>query len=95
MREEILALLLSHYPDPVQAREIVQSLERRSAGSVRNTLGQMWKEKALHRVPDNGYVLTNSGLREAQEIVSIYARVSLARCKRSCKINRAVGGITR
>lgn len=73
MREEILALLLSHYPDPVQAREIVQSLERRSAGSVRNTLGQMWKEKALHRVPDNGYVLTNSGLREAQEIVSIYA----------------------
>ena len=73
MREEILALLLSYYPDPVQPREIVQSLERRTAGSVRNALGQMWKEKALHRVDGAGYVLTNSGLREAQEIATIYA----------------------
>jgi hypothetical protein len=73
MREEILALLLSYYPDPVQAREVVEALERRSAGSVRNTLGQMWKEKALHRIEGSGYVLTASGLREAEEIASIYA----------------------
>jgi hypothetical protein len=73
MREEILALLLSYYPDPVQPREIVESLERRSAGSVRNALGQMWNEKILHRVEGAGYVLTNSGLRDAQEIASIYA----------------------
>lgn len=73
MREETLALLLSYYPDPVQPREIVASLERRSAGSVRNTLAQMWKEKTLHRIDGSGYVLTNRGLREAQEIASTYA----------------------
>jgi hypothetical protein len=73
IREEILALLLSYYPDPVPTREIVASLERRSAGTVRNTLGQMWKGKVLHRIDGSGYVLTDRGLREAHEISSIHA----------------------
>ena len=73
MREEILGLLLSYYPDPVHSREIVEALERRSAGSVRNALGEMWKEKLLHRVDGAGYVLTSRGLREAQQIARIYA----------------------
>jgi hypothetical protein len=68
MREEILALLLSYYPDPAQPKEIAECLERRSAGSVRNALAQLWKEQALQRVEGAGYVLTNAGLREAREI---------------------------
>ncbi len=69
MREETLALLLSYYPDPVQPREIVASLERRSAGSVRNTLAQMWKEK-VHQphLMAPGTSSRNRGLREVQEI---------------------------
>jgi hypothetical protein len=74
MREEILALLLSYYPDPAQPKEIAECLERRSAGSVRNALAQLWKEQALHRVEGAGYVLTNAGLREAREIATVYAR---------------------
>jgi hypothetical protein len=46
--------LLSYYPDPAQPKRIAESLERRSAGSVRNALAQLWKEQALHRVEGAG-----------------------------------------
>jgi hypothetical protein len=78
MREEILALLLSYYPDPVQPREIVESLERRSAGSVRNALGQMWNEKILHRVEGAGYVLTKQRTTGRARNRKHLRRVSLA-----------------
>jgi hypothetical protein len=68
VRQEIVVLLFSHYPDAVTTGEITSALERRSAGSVRNELSRLWKAKLLQR-SDTGYVLTQAGVREAGEIV--------------------------
>ena len=45
---------------------------RRSAGTVRNELSKLWKEKVLQR-SDEGYVLTQVGLRAAAQIVRDHA----------------------
>jgi hypothetical protein len=68
IRDEILVLLHSHYPDAVPTGQIQSSLERRASGSVRNKLHEMWDEKLLVR-SDEGYKLTQRGFAEAREIV--------------------------
>lgn len=65
VREEVLVLLMSHYPEPVSAASVKGSLDRRSPGSVTNALTKLWRDKLVHRRPDNQLVLTEPGLREA------------------------------
>lgn len=65
VREEALVLLMSHYPEPVSAASVKGSLDRRGPRSVENTLTQLWRDKLVHRRPDNQLVLTEPGLREA------------------------------
>jgi hypothetical protein len=66
---EILLLLLSTDPDGLTTSEVEKSLERRSAGSVRNGLSRLWKEKLVQRVSGR-YVLTDPGRRKALEVAS-------------------------
>jgi hypothetical protein len=72
VREEVLVLLLSHYPDPVKSGDVTNSLDRRSAGTVRNALSTLWKEKLAHR-DAAGYMLTQPGVRAAEKVVAEHA----------------------
>lgn len=62
-------LLHSHYPDVAPVSVIVASLDRRSAGSVRNKLRQLWTEKLLEGTAKSGYRLTRRGLDEAAQTI--------------------------
>jgi hypothetical protein len=59
---------LARYP----AGKIPKTLDRRSEGSVRNTMSLLWREKAVHREA-GWYVLTQTGLREASDVVREHA----------------------
>lgn len=72
VREEALVLLMSHYPEPVSAATVKSSLDRRSPGSVANTLTELWRDKLVHRRPDKQLVLTEPGLREAIRVAEAH-----------------------
>jgi len=65
--DEALVLLMTHYPDPVSTSEVVRDMDRRSAGSVGNALGRLWKDKLVHRPAKGQLVLTERGMRMAIE----------------------------
>jgi len=67
IRDEALVLLMTHYPDPVSTSEVVRDMDRRSAGSVGNALGRLWKDKLVHRPAKGQLVLTERGMRMAIE----------------------------
>jgi hypothetical protein len=73
VRDEALVLLMTHYPDPVATANVLSSMDRRSRGSVRNTLSELWKEKLLHRPSPGHLVLTQPGLREAIAVAQRHA----------------------
>ena len=77
MREEVVVLLHSHYPDTVAVADIVGSLDRRSPGGVRNKLRQLWSEKLLKGTAKTGYRLTRRGLEEA--VLTINSHLDPAR----------------
>jgi hypothetical protein len=68
VRNEVLVLLMSYHPTPIDPVELIRSMDRRSASSVRNTITDLWKEKLLHRDASRKIVLTERGLRAAIEI---------------------------
>lgn len=74
VREEALVLLMSHHPDPITVAQLQKSMDRRSAGSVANDVGRLWKDKLLHRTDDKRIVLTEAGLREAIEVAQAHVR---------------------
>lgn len=61
VREEILVLLHSHYPEHVPIKNIEASLKARSTGTIRNRLGEMRVEKLIHGSATDGYRLTQAG----------------------------------
>lgn len=68
--EEALVLLMTTYPDPMATTELIRWMDRRSAGSVRNAVTELWKTRLLHRTADNRIVLTQAGLRAAIQAAS-------------------------
>lgn len=68
VRDEALILLMTSYPDPVSTADVVRDMDRRSAGSVSNRLGRLWKDKLLHRPAKGQVVLTERGMRTAVEV---------------------------
>jgi hypothetical protein len=50
----------------------VSGLRARAAGSVRNVLGGLWRDKLLHRAADKRVVLTERGLRTAIQTASAH-----------------------
>lgn len=65
VREEALVLLMTAYPEPITGTELSRSMDRRNPGSVRAMVGELWKEKLVHRGADRKIVLTEPGLRAA------------------------------
>lgn len=64
---ELLILLHSHYPDVESVADIVRSLSRRNAGTVRNNLRQLHGAKLAHGDAKSGYRLTQAGHARAVE----------------------------
>ena len=69
IEDEVLVLLHSHYPKVVSEGEIQSSLNRRSKGSVTNTLRDLWKRKSVEGSAKEGYRLTQLGFASAVAIV--------------------------
>ncbi len=70
IREEILVLMLSLYPDLVPIPAILESLDRRNGGSVRNVLRKLYIKKLIQGNSNKGYRLTSPGYSAAILIVS-------------------------
>jgi len=71
IRQEVLLVLRRHYPDAVGGKVIAESLNRRRAGSVRNELAAMWREKLVDRGKGQPYHLTAKGRRDADETATL------------------------
>lgn len=67
---ELLILLHSYYPAAVSMTEILDSLKARSAGSVRNRLGELRTAKLIHGDANAGYRLTSAGHAKAVAEIS-------------------------
>ncbi len=68
IKDEILILLHSYYPDQVESQVIKQSLSRRNSSSVRNRLRELHKDKLIHGDTESGYCLTQTGYARAVKI---------------------------
>lgn len=69
VRQEILVLLHSYYPEPVSRSALLVSLSRRNPASVRRRLGELWQERLVEGDSTSAFVLTDRGLRLAASIV--------------------------
>lgn len=67
-REEILVLLQHHYPNRAPLASITEDLDRRSRGSVRARISELYRDKLIQGDARNGYRLTTAGYDEAAKI---------------------------
>jgi hypothetical protein len=65
VRGEILILLHSHFPERIPISSILATMRARSAGSVKNRLGELRTAKLLHGDGKAGYRLTQAGHQAA------------------------------
>jgi hypothetical protein len=76
VRVELLILLHSHYPNVVSMKDILSSLSRRSAGTVKNRLGDLHDKKLAHGNAKSGYRLTQAGHAAAVTEIEKFADVA-------------------
>jgi hypothetical protein len=69
VRDELLVLLRSYYPDDVPTASILKSLERWNEGSVKNKLRNLVDTKEAFGDLKSGYRLTKAGFRTAIEAI--------------------------
>lgn len=69
IRNEILTILHSVYPNRLTYDELITSMDRRSKGSVQKKLRELWREKYLEGSNQEGYKLTRIGYNEAIQII--------------------------
>lgn len=62
---ELLILMHSKYPNPLNLQEAACSLSRRSTGSIRNKLRDLHNKKLAQGSASDGYRLTRSGFEAA------------------------------
>ncbi len=72
IEDEILILLLHHYPEPLILADMTASIDRRSPGAVRKRIRDMWSAKLVQGDGNTGYRLTSSGFRNANDTVGRY-----------------------
>lgn len=70
IRDEILILLHSYYPEPHRSVDIQGSLNRRSAGTVRTELLRLYKDKFIEGTSKEGFVLTAPGHKAASILIA-------------------------
>lgn len=68
VKEEILVLLYSYYPERLTELEIGKSLDRRAKNSIYKGLRALWDEKLIHE-NQKLFTLTQSGFAKAQDIL--------------------------
>jgi hypothetical protein len=66
--EEILVLLQHAHPAGRTLPELVSSMNRRLAKTVRNAALELWRQKDIDRDAHDRYVLTANGARRAAEV---------------------------
>ena len=69
VRDEILVLLRSYYPDDVPISNILKSLERWNEGSVKNKLRDLVETKEAFGDPKSGFRLTRVGYQAALDAI--------------------------
>jgi hypothetical protein len=69
VRNELLVLLRSYYPDDVPVASILKSLERWNEGSVKNKLRDLVDTKEAFGDLKSGFRLTRVGYRSAIEVI--------------------------
>lgn len=69
VRDELLVLLRSYYPDDVPTANILKSLERWNEGSVKNKLRDLVDTKEAFGDAKSGFRLTKVGYRSAIEAI--------------------------
>jgi hypothetical protein len=69
IREEMLVLLHSHYPEPVLRTNIPRSMARRNARSVERELRAAWKLKLVELSDDSTAQLTSRGFAAARAVI--------------------------
>ena len=74
VREELMILLHSHYPERASLADIDASMRGRSAGTVRNVLRGLRDTKLAHGDGQNGYRLTQPGYAAAQAVIQNLAQ---------------------
>lgn len=64
-KEEILIILNESFPDYLKSDYIKKSLDRRAPSTVINALRELWKNKQIHKDPQNqdNYKITQEGIR--------------------------------
>lgn len=67
--EEILVLLHSYYPEPIDIKKLITSLDRQNSKTIRNALRTMWKKKLIQGTSQRGYHLTERGFEAAASLV--------------------------
>jgi hypothetical protein len=60
IRDELLVLLHSQYPNEMMMADIIGSMDRRTAGAVRKQVSKLYKEKLVQRDTKRGYRLTSA-----------------------------------
>jgi hypothetical protein len=69
VRDEVLVVLYSYYPEPVTQRQVLDSVDRIRTDTVLNALDWLWKQKLVDGGKESGYTLTHTGVRKADGIV--------------------------
>lgn len=69
IRDEILVLLHSHYPDCVDLESVLRSLDLRNPGSVRARLRELYTGKLIDGHGKDGYRLTSRGFNKAAALI--------------------------
>jgi hypothetical protein len=69
VRDEVLVLLHSHYPDHVSVASILKSLDRQKPASVRNRINELYRAKLTQGTAQKGYRLTTPGFDEAVDVI--------------------------
>lgn len=69
VRNEILVLLHSYYPEPLPRTALLVSLVRRNSATVRRRLRELWQERFVDGTSTGGFVLTERGFRVAATLV--------------------------
>ena len=72
-REEVLAILHTHYPERIATSVITASVDRRAAKTVRNTVRKLWTERLIEGDQHKGYKLTASGFSAAVDVIRTHS----------------------
>lgn len=69
VREELLLLMHSNYPDPLQIKDALVSMRRRDESGVRSRLRELDAAKLAHGDAKSGYLLTRAGYQAAVDLI--------------------------